>query len=596
MGGQQLQPGTVLNNRYRIIQVIGKGGMGTVYKAEHLQLDTILAIKEVRAPQSAEIEAQILLEQCRQEARFLVRLHHPNLPKVTDAFVEDDRFFVAMEYIEGVTLEAQLRSAGPDGLPVVAVIDWALQITDVLAYLHSQEPPIIFRDLKPSNVMLQADGRIRLIDFGIARRFQPGAVKDTDLLGSVGYSPPEQFGRHQTDNRSDIYALGATLHHLVTGRDPALSPFKFAYARSANPSVPDALAQLIEWCVRLDAVNRPQTVHDVAMALVAIRQNLAEATARVAFPQEAESAPVQSAGSGPNIILTNPTLRSTGRTTRSANALADRAASGKTGPPSAQTSPGQIAASGQAARRTLPSIVAALGVLAVAIATGASGWMLMHPRRVISTPPSASQPPGGRSSANPARTTTESTGDDSVTAPVDTGEAAITETSRFVTIDNVELHPVQQDIQGHSWLRISLSGTAHGQVGDHQTIAAFFYNAQGVGIASALPQSSYTSQDGKLSVARAIVLSVPSQPFTFNLDIPMAAFPINPGDSIQFHCVAFYGDQKIGESRSFVMVPPSYFGTSGTDTGNGQSTPDKDNSGGSIATPGRTWRVKSGGE
>ena len=117
MSGEQLEPGTLLNERYRILRVIGKGGMGTVYMAEHVRLDTILAVKEVRAPQTADIDAQSLLEQCEHEARFLVRLHHPNLPTVTDAFLEDDRFFVVMEYIEGVTLEAKERLDDPRGFP-----------------------------------------------------------------------------------------------------------------------------------------------------------------------------------------------------------------------------------------------------------------------------------------------------------------------------------------------------------------------------------------------------------------------------------------------------------------------------------------------
>src|SRR5450432_3210999 len=132
MSGQQLEPGTLLNERYRILHVIGKGGMGTVYQAEHVRLDTILAVKEVRAPQTVDADAQTLLEQCQHEARFLVRLNHPNLPRVTDAFLEDNRFFVVMEYIEGVTLEARERMAGSSRLPVRSVIDWGLQIADVL--------------------------------------------------------------------------------------------------------------------------------------------------------------------------------------------------------------------------------------------------------------------------------------------------------------------------------------------------------------------------------------------------------------------------------------------------------------------------------
>lgn len=217
----------MLNDRYRIVRVLGRGGMGTVYLAEHIRLETVVAVKEVSGPRSNEDEYRLALQQCEQEAKFLVRLHHPNLPRVMDAFIENDRFYLVMEYIEGVTLENRMRDGGDGPLDVHEVVEWGLQIADVLAYLHSQEPPIIFRDLKPANIMVQPDGSVRLIDFGIARRFHPGASKDTALLGSVGYSPPEQFGRSQTDTRSDLYAFGATLHHLLTGRDPAAEPFKF---------------------------------------------------------------------------------------------------------------------------------------------------------------------------------------------------------------------------------------------------------------------------------------------------------------------------------------------------------------------------------
>ena len=239
MGFAPLQNGTLLNERYKIQQALGQGGMGTVYKAEHIRLHSIVAVKEIYGLGGDEAQNRLELDRCEHEARFLVRLNHPNLPKVTDAFIENDCFYLVMEYIEGVTLESRLNAAQGKPLDVLQSVEWGLQIADVLAYLHSQEPPIIFRDLKPSNVMLLPDNSIKLIDFGIARLFQPGASKDTSLLGSVGYSPPEQFGKGQTDPRSDVYAFGATLHHLLTGRDPSLQPFKFPPARTFNPLVPD---------------------------------------------------------------------------------------------------------------------------------------------------------------------------------------------------------------------------------------------------------------------------------------------------------------------------------------------------------------------
>jgi serine/threonine protein kinase len=275
MSSLQLEVGSLLTDRYRIESVIGRGGMGTVYLGKHLHLDSVVAIKEVRAQFATEEEKKEALQQCEAEARFLVQLHHPNLPRVTDAFVADDRCYVIMEFIQGQTLDKRLRDAGAP-LDALEVVEWALQIADVLSYLHSQTPPIIFRDLKPANIMVQPDNTIRLIDFGIARRFQPGAQKDTALFGSVGYSPPEQFGLRQTDPRADIYALGATLHHLLTARDPAAEPFQFPPVGELNPRVPVSLARLVGSCVAMDPEHRPQTVHDVAAKLMAIHAELIE--------------------------------------------------------------------------------------------------------------------------------------------------------------------------------------------------------------------------------------------------------------------------------------------------------------------------------
>ena len=271
MARQELQTGALLNGRYQILRLLGRGGMGTVYLAQHVRLDAQVAVKEIHGEFAADADYQAALRQCEQEAQTLVRLNHPNLPKVTDAFIENDRFYLVMEFIEGVTLEAKLIERRGLPLPVAAVIEWGLQITDVLGYLHSLDPPLIFRDLKPSNVMLRPDGRICLIDFGIARQFQPGAAKDTALLGSVGYSPPEQFGRNQTEPRSDIYALGASLHHLLTGRDPAATPFKFPPARSLNLLVPEALSKLLADCLEIDMDKRPASARDFAMRLLVIR-------------------------------------------------------------------------------------------------------------------------------------------------------------------------------------------------------------------------------------------------------------------------------------------------------------------------------------
>ena len=290
MASAPLQPGTVLNQRFDILEIVGQGGMGTVYKAEHNRLHMIYAVKEIRGTNLEGAEKQQDLAACEHEAQFLVKLDHPHLPKVTDAFIENDNFYLVMQFIEGVTLDTRLMAAGGAPLDVLQSVEWGLQIADVLAYLHSQEPQIIFRDLKPSNVMIQPDGSIKLIDFGIARHFQPGASKDTSLLGSVGYSPPEQFGKGQTDARSDVYAFGATLHHLVTGRDPALQPFKFAPAHTLNLQVPQSLSHLLDTCLAIEPSHRPQSINVAAMQLVRIREELVQRRAQAAEEQAAMNA------------------------------------------------------------------------------------------------------------------------------------------------------------------------------------------------------------------------------------------------------------------------------------------------------------------
>ena len=614
MSGEQLEPGTLLNERYRILRVIGKGGMGTVYMAEHVRLDTILAVKEVRAPQTADIDAQSLLEQCEHEARFLVRLHHPNLPTVTDAFLEDDRFFVVMEYIEGVTLEAKERLARPEGLPVGTVIEWALQISDVLAYLHSQDPPIIFRDLKPANVMVDASARIRLIDFGIARRFQPGAVKDTNLLGSVGYSPPEQFGRHQTDTRTDIYAFGATLHNLLTGRDPSHSPFKFTPVCTLNPSVPESLSRLIDCCLRLDADARPQTIHEIAVELLTIRDTL---PAPVAVPPGAADPAVEPSGKpveatsppsgGANIILTNPSLRNSGKTQRGSHRTGSGSTrSDKLGIPGTGRSPsgstnGAAPANGESAATSGSLSRAEMGagrlwlggITAVAVLSGLTVWMLYanakHTGARHNPPAHNLQTPAAlvpnQDSVHPQQAPPVVTPETAPpAAPSDTGSVPMTTLNRTVTFDSIVVRDVTQDPQGHSSLRIQVTGSAEGQIGDQETIAAFFYDTQNNQITSQLPQTPYSSKDGKLSAATTLSLITTHMPFDLALDIPLSAFPANLTGGAQFHCVAFYGDQRIGESKTYTPVSANVLAPS---TGSQQipGAPPPDPGGGAPTTP-----------
>src|SRR2546421_5415189 len=212
----RLLANVTLKQRYRIIAPVGKGGMGAVYKAE----DTLLgnrqvALKEMSQSGLSPQEQKEAADAFRQEALMLARLQHPNLPNIFDHFEENGRWYLAMSFIEGETLEEYLGHAHGGKLPVEEVLQMGTQLCSVLGYLHNRQPAIIFRDLKPANIMRTPDGHIYLIDFGIARHFKPGQAKDTAYFGSIGYAPREQFGRAQTTSRSDIYSLGAALHQLI---------------------------------------------------------------------------------------------------------------------------------------------------------------------------------------------------------------------------------------------------------------------------------------------------------------------------------------------------------------------------------------------
>jgi len=235
----QLPTNTLLGGRYLILHKLGQGGMGAVYQAadNHLS-DKLVALKEMSDAALVDpVEKQQALDAFRQEARLLSALAHPNLPRVTDFFSQGNKQYLAMDFVEGHTL-GDLLAGRSTPFPEPQVLQWADQMCDVLSYLHSRTPPIVFRDLKPANIMVAPDQKnIKLIDFGIARLFKTGARKDTITLGTPGYAPPEQYGKSQSDARSDIYALGATLHHLLSLRDPGDQPFKFPPLRSLNPAV-----------------------------------------------------------------------------------------------------------------------------------------------------------------------------------------------------------------------------------------------------------------------------------------------------------------------------------------------------------------------
>ncbi|HKT40058.1 MAG TPA: serine/threonine-protein kinase, partial [Ktedonobacterales bacterium] len=252
---------------YQILRNVGQGGMAAVYKAIEVRSGKIVAIKEMSQVGLSPDELKEALDSFRFEAQALSKLSHRNLPKVYQYFSENTRHYLVMEFIEGKTLEQKLADARGAALPESDVLAWTRQICDVLSYLHRQRPPIIFRDLKPANIMVTAQGQVKLIDFGIARVFAPGRSRDTQVLGTPGFAPPEQYGKAQTDPRADIYALGCTLYQLLTAYDPATSPFKLPPMRAKNPAVSARTQHAIEKATQLDRDARYATVDDFARDL-----------------------------------------------------------------------------------------------------------------------------------------------------------------------------------------------------------------------------------------------------------------------------------------------------------------------------------------
>jgi serine/threonine protein kinase len=233
---------TLFRNRYFIMSKVGAGGFGSVYKARDTQNgDRLVAIKEVSLlglhPQ-AMIEATTAFQ---REVSVLSQLDHPNLPHLYEYIQTPGHWYLVMDFIAGETLE-EYQSKAPNGhLLLSEALDIGMQLCLVLDYLHSQQPPIVFRDLKPANIMRTPTGQLYLIDFGIARYFKPGQAKDTVALGSHGYAAPEQYGKAQTTPRADIYSLGAVLHQLLTARDPSEAPFRFQPLRPKSHSEPGSL-------------------------------------------------------------------------------------------------------------------------------------------------------------------------------------------------------------------------------------------------------------------------------------------------------------------------------------------------------------------
>ena len=280
-----------------ITRLIAGGDMAWVYQVEERGEDGsthVWAMKELRMDNdsaTALAEARQLFE---QEAHILARLRHGNLPRVSAFFTEGGRSYLVMEFIPGESLKKRLKSANS---PILEsqVLDWALQICQVLEYLHTRMPPVIFRDMKPSNVMVIPKGKVKLIDFGIARTYKKGKLKDTLAMGSENYAAPEQWGKAQSDARTDIYGLGATMYHLLANTPPmpAFVPMPNPPVSSYNPAVSEAAASVVSKAMSPKPEDRYQSAAEMREALlVCLPEHLRRQRASAARPEPTTASPL----------------------------------------------------------------------------------------------------------------------------------------------------------------------------------------------------------------------------------------------------------------------------------------------------------------
>lgn len=278
-----LEIGQVVGGKYKIIHKAGKGGMSDVYLAINEDVNREWAVKEVHKEKTLDPRyggdgetkvKQTVRKDVSNESQIMSRLKNQHLPRITEVLETESSYLIVMDYIEGKTLKKELIDSGP--LPQEDVVDIAMQMCDALGYLHGLTPQIIYRDMKPDNIMRKPDGTCILIDFGISREYKEEEKdSDTTCLGTRGYAPPEQYadaGLGQTDPRSDIYALGATMYHLVTGKDPSRKPYEMRPIRKWNPALSSGLEAIIIKCTQNDPEKRYQDVQQLMTALLHYRE------------------------------------------------------------------------------------------------------------------------------------------------------------------------------------------------------------------------------------------------------------------------------------------------------------------------------------
>lgn len=279
-----LSPDTILRDRYKIIELVGRGGMGATYRAEDNRLQgRICAVKEALPdPDASPEELRQSREQFYQEASTLARLDHPNLPKVSDYFSENDRDYLVMDFVPGQDLKEMLTNALREGefLAERQVLAWADQLCGALEYMHTQDPPVLHRDIKPSNIKVTPAGNVKLVDFGLVKVLVPDDQRTITVVqgrGTVQYIPLEQYGGDMghTDVRSDIYSLGATLYHLLTGQPPLdakqrfLTPKSLPSPRSLNSAISPQTEQAILWSLSMHPDDRPSSIGELRSELLA---------------------------------------------------------------------------------------------------------------------------------------------------------------------------------------------------------------------------------------------------------------------------------------------------------------------------------------
>lgn len=252
-----LEIGSLVDGKYKILSEIGHGGMSVVYMAINEKANKTWAVKEVR--KDGKMDFNTVRQGLMAEIETLKKLKHPNLPSIIDVIEDDDSFIIVMDYIEGRSLDKIIEENGAQ--PEAYVVEWAKQLCDVFGYLHSRTPPIIYRDMKPANVMLKPDGNIMVIDFGTAKNYEID-LGETTGIGTIGYAAPEQYigsGFGRTDARTDIYCLGITMYHLLTNIDPCKNLISDKSIRAVNPALSHGLDAIIQRCTQYQPADRYQS-------------------------------------------------------------------------------------------------------------------------------------------------------------------------------------------------------------------------------------------------------------------------------------------------------------------------------------------------